>query len=166
VSVKTRSFGLGLSFVILTLTGIFFLLGAQGFLTKGEMREITLVAKEMSFQIAEFGTANDDNTTPQSAIPTPHSNPTLTFRPGERVRITLRNEDQGVLHDIVIVSTNSSTPIFEKRLPRMLQYGETESFTFTVPQFEQKEIQNNLFEYYCSSHPEMMKGDISIEPGK
>jgi hypothetical protein len=171
MSVKTRSFGLGFSFVILTLTGIFFLLGAQDLLKKEDVREITLVAKDMSFYEFDirhsiFDIRNSENENSNSIIPTPHSNPTLSFKSGERVRITLRNEDQGVFHDIVIVGTNGSTPILEKRLPRMLQYGETESFTFIVPQLEQKELQSNLFEYFCSSHPEMMRGDISIEPSK
>ena len=148
MSVKTKSFGLGITFFILSLTGIL-LFGAQGFLRKDDAREIHLVAKGMSFRVEESDIQNSKSITPVSPNSTSKSNPILSFKPGEKVKITLRNEDRGILHDFKIEG-------LKVKLSRPLLYEESESFTITVPE-------EGKYEYYCSNHPEMMRGEISIE---
>ena len=54
-------------------------------------REVTLVASGMTFVL------DDDPDT---------VNPPLTFQPGERIRLVLRNEAQGFRHDVVIPAWN------------------------------------------------------------
>src|SRR5690606_22220299 len=52
---------------------------------RAEVREIALVARGMAF----YAGGSD-------------ANPTITLRPGERVRFIVRNETPGMLHDIAI----------------------------------------------------------------
>ena len=73
------------------------------------MREIHLVAKDMTFYV-------DGQNAP---------NPTLHARPGERIRIVLRNTDVGMSHDFVIRSWSVNT--------RLLKGKGQDSIEFTVP---------------------------------
>ena len=140
MSVKTRSYGLVLSFIILLVTGLFFF-GAQGITLnrKDEVREITLVTKGMTF--FEFGIRSSEFGV--------EANPSIFFKPGEKVRIIIRNEDPGILHDFVVEG-------LEIRLPQPLRFGESETLTFTAPE-------EGKIEYYCSEHPKMMRGEIVIQ---
>lgn len=149
MSIKSKSFGLGFLLVTLSITGLTLLLGAQDLLWKNHVRKITLVAKGMSFRIEESEIRNSKSITPLSVNSTSKSNPILSFKPGEKVKITLRNEDRGILHDFKIEG-------LKVKLSRPLRYEESESFTITVPE-------EGKYEYYCSNHPEMMRGEISIE---
>ena len=163
MSVKSRSFGLGFSFIILSLTGLFFLPGAQSLFRKNDVREINLVAKGMMFRSAEVGVRNAETATSESAISTPKVNPTISVKPGEKIQLTIRNEDRGVLHDIVIIGTNGNAPLLKIHLQRPLRHGESETLSFTVPDIETEASRDFTFEYYCSRHPKMMRGEIEIE---
>ena len=95
-------------------------------------REIVLVAKGMAFHV-------NGNSTP---------NPTIELVAGERVRIVLRNEDQGMVHDLVA-----------PRLPisfELLNWREERDVTLVVPDLP------GTYEYVCQPHSLMMRGRIRV----
>jgi plastocyanin len=96
-------------------------------------RELHLVARDMTFFVA------GDNT----------PNPTLRFRAGEQVRITLRNEDAGMQHDFVIKNWKVASTLLDGK-------GET-VLEFRVPG------QRGAETYTCNPHPVMMRGAIEVE---
>jgi plastocyanin len=96
------------------------------------VREIQLVARDMTFYI-------DGQDGP---------NPTLYARPGERIRITLRNTDVGMSHDFVIRSWRVNT--------RLLKGKGVDRIEFTVPQTRGSHA------YSCTPHAEMMGGTIVV----
>jgi plastocyanin len=100
---------------------------------QGSARDLVLVARGMEFVVAD-----DANT----------SNPTLRLRAGERVRVVLRNEAPGLLHDFAI-------PAWDVQIPT-LRAGESGDVTFTVPSTPGR------FEYRCRPHSEMMTGSIEV----
>ena len=75
-------------------------------------------------------------------------NPTLHARPGERIRIILRNTDVGMSHDFVIRSWSVTT--------RLLKGKAQDSIEFTVPQTR------GAHAYSCTPHAEMMGGTIVV----
>lgn len=75
------------------------------------------------------------------------TNPTLELRPGETVRVVIRNDDPGVLHSITI-------PGLMDRVLHVPSGGQA-SFTVTVPA-------SGGFEYVCPQHAPKMKGRIVI----
>ena len=75
-------------------------------------------------------------------------NPTLHARPGERIRIVLRNTDVGMSHDFVIRSWRVNT--------RLLKGKGEDSIEFTVPQTRGAHV------YSCTPHAEMMGGTIVV----
>ena len=97
-----------------------------------EPREIVLVAKQMSF-IGQGGTVR---------------NPTILVNPGERIRLTLVNEDPGVGHDFVVRAWSVSTPL--------LQGLGTTSVVFRAPDTA------GSVDYACSKHLSMMTGTIDV----
>ncbi|HZM28009.1 MAG TPA: cupredoxin domain-containing protein [Gemmatimonadales bacterium] len=97
-----------------------------------EARVITLTARDMAFY--------------QSGDPTP--NPTLVVRRGERVRLTLTNEDRGMTHDFAVRSMDVAT--------RALRGG-TDSLVFEAPE------RPGESEYVCTYHARMMKGVLKVE---
>jgi plastocyanin len=97
------------------------------------MREIHLVAKDMTFYVAG------------QDVP----NPTLHARPGERLRIILSNTDVGMSHDFVIRSWSVNT--------RLLKGKGQDSIEFTVPNTR------GSHSYSCSPHAEMMGGAIVVD---
>jgi plastocyanin len=99
---------------------------------ESSVREIHLVAKDMTFYV-------DGQDAP---------NPTLQARPGERIRIILRNTDIGMSHDFVIRSWSVST--------RLLKGKGQDSIEFTVPNTRGSHL------YSCSPHAEMMGGAIVV----
>ena len=75
-------------------------------------------------------------------------NPVLSFRAGERVRLVLKNEAPGLLHDFVIPQWNVEI--------EQIRAGESREVTFTVPDTPGR------FEYSCRPHAEMMHGHIEV----
>jgi len=78
------------------------------------------------------------------------ANPVLTLRAGERVRLTLKNEAPGLLHDITIPDLRVTI--------EQLRQGETGEAVFTVPTSPGKH------EYLCRPHSELMRGVVDITP--
>lgn len=99
---------------------------------ESSVREIRLVAKDMTFYV-------DGQAAP---------NPTLHARPGERIRIILRNTDAGMSHDFVIRSWSVNT--------RLLKSKGQDSIEFTVPNTRGSHL------YSCTPHAEMMGGTIVV----
>ncbi len=99
---------------------------------QGPVREIQVVARDMTFYV-------DGQDAP---------NPTLHARPGERIRIILRNTDVGMTHDFVIRSWSVNT--------RLLKGKAQDSIEFTVPQTR------GAHAYSCTPHAEMMGGTIVV----
>lgn len=96
-------------------------------------REIVLVAKKMAFYV-------DGRSAP---------NPVLHLKPGERVRLTLKNEDKGVLHDFAIRDLGVGTPT--------LKGAESASVVFDVPP------KTAEYRYLCRPHSKMMAGRVTVE---
>lgn len=76
-------------------------------------------------------------------------NPTLTLRAGERVRLVLRNEDDGMRHDFAIRAWGVAVPPIEGRGRRAI--------TFRVPGIPGQAT------YNCTPHPVSMRGAITVE---
>jgi plastocyanin len=100
-----------------------------------EPREIVLVAKQMAFY------AGDSTVT----------NPTIHMAPGERIRITLVNDDPGVGHDFAVSPWSLQTPVLRGK-------GRT-SIVIQAPE------QRGTTEYVCSLHASMMTGTIQVGSG-
>jgi plastocyanin len=66
-------------------------------------------------------------------------NPTLTFRPGERVRFVVRNDEQSPIRH------NFSIPMLNIPCDRELGPGEIRHVTLTMPR-------SGSFEYLCCTH--------------
>ena len=96
-------------------------------------RDVNLVIRDMSFYLDGRGDPN----------------PTLQFRAGERIRLTLRNEDAGMSHDFVVKNWNVQTKLIEGR-------GE-DTIELEVPR------QPGSDSYVCTPHPAKMRGAIVIE---
>lgn len=77
-------------------------------------------------------------------------NPIIKVRSGERVRLVLKNEAPGLLHDIQI-------PAWRVQVMQ-IRAGETADVTFTVPN------QAGRYEYLCRPHSELMKGIVEVTP--
>ena len=97
-------------------------------------REITLVAKGMAFYLA-------------SDLNTP--NPTIMVRAGERVRLTLRNEDRGITHDFALAAADADLD--------PLKWNESATVTFDAP------ARPGTYEYVCRPHQLMMRGVIRVD---
>jgi hypothetical protein len=96
-------------------------------------REVVVIARGMTFVLAS------DSDTP---------NPVIALRAGERVRLVLRNEAPGLLHDFRI-------PDWHVQL-NQIRSGETSEVTFTVPSVVGR------YQYLCRPHSEMMKGFVEV----
>jgi plastocyanin len=97
------------------------------------VREIRLVARDMTFYL-------DGQAEP---------NPTLRIRAGESVRLVLRNEDEGMRHDIAIPEWGAVT--------RRLEAGEEAAITFRAPDRPMSQP------YNCRPHSKIMRGTILVE---
>ena len=75
-------------------------------------------------------------------------NPIIPLRAGERVRLQLRNDAPGLLHDVVIPELNVEV--------EQIRAGESRDVTFTVPDAVGRH------EYRCRPHSEMMKGFVEV----
>ena len=97
------------------------------------VREVRLVVRDMTFYLE-----GDEQ-----------PNPTLKFRAGERVKVVLRNQDEGMEHDFKIRPWEVGT--------RVINGKGADSVTFTVPQLRGTQV------YSCTPHPSSMRGVIEIE---
>ena len=101
----------------------------------GPTRDIVLVARGMTFVL---------DGSPD--VP----NPVIQVRAGERVRLVLRNEAPGLLHDLEI-------PEWEMSIEQ-LRAGETGDVTFIVPDSPGR------YMYRCRPHSGMMHSFIEVVP--
>jgi plastocyanin len=99
----------------------------------GDVREIHLIARDMTFVDASTGEAN----------------PTLRVHRGQQVRLVLTNEDQGYTHNLVAPTLGVTMPL--------LTTGKTQTVVFTVPDAA------GASTYSCGPHGAMMRGNIAIE---
>jgi hypothetical protein len=97
------------------------------------VREVKIVAKDMTYRVDGLNGIN----------------PTLRFSPGERVRLSLRNEDKGMLHDFGIPEWGIETGIVE--------WSTEKTVTFRVPD------RKNGTAYVCNPHSAMMSGTIALD---
>lgn len=75
-------------------------------------------------------------------------NPILFLQPGQLARLKIRNEDKGILHDFVIQGLDSLTS-------GLLQFGDEKVLSF-------KFLEEGEYTYFCSVHPQMMRGKIIV----
>ena len=99
----------------------------------GPTRDVTLVARGMTFILED---------SPEQP------NPVIALRAGERVRLVLKNEAPGLLHDVAIPDLHVAVD--------QIRAGETRDVTFTVPDVPGRH------EYRCRPHSEMMKGFVEV----
>ena len=103
-------------------------------LTNAPSREITLVTRGMAFYVdGDFE----------------HANPTLEVNAGERVRITVRNDERGMMHDFTVPAANAVT--------NLLKWNEQDEVTFVAPDTP------GIYEYACRPHVLMMKGRLVVQ---
>lgn len=96
-------------------------------------REIVVIARGMTFVLAS------DPDTP---------NPVIPLRTGERVRLVLKNEAPGLLHDIQI-------PAWRVQVDS-IRVGQSAEVIFTVPSTVGR------YQYRCRPHGELMKGFVEV----
>ena len=102
--------------------------------TRTPAREITLVARGMAFFLES-----------DPAIP----NPTLMLKAGERVRITLRNEERGFTHDFAVPAIDAATDL--------INWNQDADVTFDAPD------RPGTYDYVCEPHAMMMRGRIIVQ---
>jgi hypothetical protein len=96
-------------------------------------RDVILVARGMSFFLESHADA---------------ANPVIPLRAGDHVRVVLRNEAPGLLHDFVIPDWGVSIPA--------IRAGEQREVTFSVPDAPGR------VDYRCRPHSGMMSGFIEV----
>ena len=121
-------------FVIVLIVGAALMLPRIVSSREEEPRAVTVVVRNMTYYL-------DGQDTP---------NPSLKFAAGERVRLTLRNEDAGMSHDFNIRPWNVGTKVLEGK-------GQ-DTVTFRVPSRSEAPAT-----YTCTPHAAMMSGSIVIE---
>jgi plastocyanin len=116
------------------------LLGVAGFLavamsSRAEAtREVALVARGMAFYL-------EGGTTP---------NPTIHVRAGEAVRLVLRNDSPGLVHDLAVDGLGVSIA--------PLKTGALASVSLRLPPG------GGTYEYVCRPHAQMMRGQLRVAP--
>ena len=109
------------------------LLAAIGCGNAEPARQVTLVARGMTFVL-------------EGAADAP--NPRIPMRTGERIRLVLKNDAPGLLHDVEI-------PALDVRVDQ-IRAGQSTDITFTVPD------KPGEHEYRCRPHAEMMHGVVEV----
>ena len=102
-------------------------------LTRPAPRDITLVVRGMAFYLEDG-----------DGVP----NPTIQLNAGERVRITLRNEERGIRHDFAVPSMRADLD--------PIGWNESADVTFVVPDTP------GSYDYWCRPHMLMMRGKIIV----
>ena len=128
---KTISRNVRVSLVILLLVSTGMLL-PRLVDTREAIREIRITARDMSFLVEAMAGPN----------------PTLALAAGEQVKVTIRNEEKGMLHDFSIPEWGVRTGSVE--------WGDERSITFRVP------AAASTLSYVCSPHSVMMSGRIIV----
>ena len=100
--------------------------------SRESVRDITITARDMAFVVSEIADPN----------------PTLALMAGEQVKVTLRNDDKGMLHDFSIPEWGVRTGSVE--------WGEKRTITFRVPTTASTPT------YICTPHSAMMSGRIIV----
>ena len=128
-------------FVALLLLGAFavtvwaFTGGAAG-AGAGQERELVLYARGMAFYL------------PGSDAP----NPTLRVAAGERVRVTVVNDDPGVKHDLAVAALGLAIE------PLATTPGSRGSAVLEAPALPGR------YPYVCTFHAQMMRGVLEVVP--
>jgi plastocyanin len=107
--------------------------GVARVVTRGNVREITVVARDMAFY------ADRDEKT---------ANPVIEVKAGETVRIILKNRDRGMTHDFAVPALGAST--------HAIDWNEEDEMTIYVPK------KPGTYEYVCQPHVLMMKGTLKV----
>lgn len=102
-------------------------------MTSEPVRDIVLVTRDMTFYL------DGDMSTP---------NPMIEVKAGERVRVVLRNEERGLMHDFAVPAMHSAI--------NALRWSEQGDVTFEIPDAP------GTYEYVCRPHLLMMKGIITV----
>jgi plastocyanin len=110
-------------------------LAASSGCQRTHVREITVVARGMTFVLPDQPDA---------------ANPVVRLRAGERVRLVLANEAQGLVHDFAIPDWDIAIDAIPS--------GATASATFTVP------AEPGQATYRCRPHAQMMNGLVQVTP--
>jgi plastocyanin len=97
------------------------------------VHEIHLVVRDMTYYV-------DGRSDP---------NPTLTVRRGEQVKVLLRNEEAGMIHDFAVGAWDARTA--------RLNFREEGAVQFRAPD------ESGTGTYACTPHSEMMQGTIRVE---
>ena len=118
---------------IAALAALMLLVALLPALSSTPTREITLVARGMTFYL------KDDPRTP---------NPTLEVKAGERLRIVLENQDRGMTHDFAVPALDAALD--------PIDWSETDILVFDVPKAP------GTYEYVCRPHQLMMRGTIRV----
>jgi len=101
-----------------------------------EPRTVTLLARDMSFYL------------PGDSTP----NPRLVVGRGEKVRFVLRNEQQGIPHDLAIEDGAG-----DRETSRVIRgAGESAELTIRAPE------QEGEVPYFCTFHSRMMRGVLEV----
>jgi plastocyanin len=98
-------------------------------------REVLVVARGMTFTLP-----SDPDT----------ANPVIRVRSGERLRLTLRNEAPGLMHNFEIPAWDVKTD--------QIRGGSSTSVTLTVPG------KQGRYEYKCAPHANLMHGFVEVGP--
>lgn len=101
--------------------------------SQSNTREITLVARDMAFYL------EGDPSRP---------NPTIEVKAGERVRVILRNDERGLMHDFAVPAVGAAMDV--------LRWNERGEVAFDVPNVP------GTYEYVCRPHLLMMKGSLRV----
>jgi heme/copper-type cytochrome/quinol oxidase subunit 2 len=117
-----------------TLVVASLLLGA-GCSPVGGPRDVLLVARGMTFMLPSDPDA---------------VNPVIRVRAGERLRVTLRNDAPGLMHNFEI-------PAWEVKTDQ-IRGGSSTSVTLTVP------AQQGRYQYICAPHANLMRGFVEVIP--
>ena len=120
--------------VLVLIIGVLALATAAAFSAtdRSSPREVVLAARGMAYYL--------------EGDPTP--NPVIRLHAGERVRLTLRNQAPGLVHDLAVEGIGVDV------VP--LQSGEQRSVTFTAP------AATGRHEYVCRPHAVMMRGWVEV----
>jgi plastocyanin len=120
---------------LIAIVVVFVVVGAMVAAVSGTpAREVTMVARGMAFYLAGDS----------------EPNPTIRVKAGERVRIVLRNEDRGFVHDFAVPAVDGAVD--------QVSWSETSAATIEMP------TAPGTYTYICRPHQLMMSGTLIVEP--